>query len=132
MSIRTSVILLLMAASMSLAARVDIGVDTILRNRLWLYVPGEWFSPKAAWHNYGDTAAGFLAWFRFYHPLDSLVYSESVLVSSLEPGSADTLVFPDYQFPGSGIWTARCSTAASGDTSQANDTLSCQLWAEWG
>ncbi|MBM3323953.1 hypothetical protein FJY69_10820 [candidate division WOR-3 bacterium] len=128
--IRVSALVLLAAATTGSAAQVDIGVDSILRYSL--YTPGDWLTPKATWHNYGDTAASFTAWFTLYDPAGNPTYRESVDVTALAPGSVDTLVFLQVQFTRAGTWTGRCSTFAPGDTIQVNDTLSCRFWVVWG
>jgi len=130
---RRSLLVLLAAASTSLAARVDVGVDTMLMNGC-MYLQGQYllqeyssFTPKAVWHNLGDTATSFTAFFAMTDPYGSRTYCESMAMDGLAPDSVGTLAFPQYTFWRTGYWTLRCSTAAVGDANPTNDTLRCLL-----
>lgn len=128
---RLTVICLLFAVSAGLSvAATDVGVDSILFERY--YPPGDSFEPVAAWHNFGDSAAAFTAWFGLADPESSLVYVDSVTVLSLGPSAETTLAFRPHLLDMAGRWVARCSTAAAGDTNPANDTLVRDFWVNYG
>ena len=132
MSIRAGVIVLLVAASMSFAARIDIGVDSILEGRYPHYSPGDSLLPRANWRNYGDTTTGFTAWFIIRDPSGSRTYCVPQYVPSLAPDSVFAPVFPKYELSRAGTWTLRCSTSVGGDLNPSNDTLSREIVAYWG
>lgn len=119
--------LLLLGTSASFAARVDVGVDTILLPMEYNLPPYMWFTPKAVWHNLGDTVASFTAWLALTDPSGNRTYCESMPVANLAPDSMDTLAFPEYMFLRTGYWALRCSTLAVGDADPTNDTLGCSL-----
>jgi hypothetical protein len=114
--------LVLAAAVAPASAAVDVSVDTIVRPHS-REIPYWWFSPAAGVRCRGTDSAALSAWFVMADKNDSIRYRDSVGPLTLAPGEDTTLVFaPFLMTADTGIWTARCSVAAPGDTCPANDT----------
>ena len=122
MKVLSFVVALASAVTPALAA-VDVSADTILcpySYTVWFW----WFSPTVRARCRGTDSAALSAWFTMVDKHDSIRYRDSLGPVMLGPGDATTLTFAPY-LPGSdtGIWTARCSVAAPGDTNPANDVI---------
>jgi len=104
-------------------AGVDVSVDTILRpysHTAWFW----WFSPMARARCRGADSVVMSAWFTMFNKHDSLMYRDSLTTILLAPGEDTTLEFASYYFGrDSGLWTARCSVDAAGDTCPANNVV---------
>ncbi len=108
----------------SVTVRVkDIAVFSINRPA-GSYGQGEIVTPAATIANYGTVPAGFEVWMLLRTPTGALYYSDSVNVANLNP--ANNLLV-DAFLPCTlrllGDWTARCSTALSGDLRLDNNVM---------
>jgi hypothetical protein len=109
----------------SVTVRVkDIGVVSINRPA-GSYGQGEIVVPAATVRNYGTVPASFEVWMLLKTPTGTLYYSDSASVANLSPASN---VVVDAFLPCTlrllGDWTARCSTALSGDLRLDNNVMS--------
>jgi len=101
----------------------DIGVVGI-NKPAGSYGLGETVTPAATIRNYGNVPAGFEVWMLLTDPTDSLYYSDSVNVANLD--TANNLVVDAFRpctLQLLGNWTAKCSTALSGDMRLDNNVM---------
>jgi hypothetical protein len=108
----------------SVAVRVkDVGVVGI-NKPVGTYGPREIVTPAATVRNYGNVPAGFEVWMLLTDPTGALYYSDSTSIANLDPGNNVTVnTFRPCTLRLLGDWTAKCSTALSGDMHPANNVL---------
>ena len=87
-------------------------------------VPDSTYVPRAEVRNYGKSAATFPVLFTI-----STGYADTVQVTGLGPGQADTVQFAPWVAPAHCFAVARCSTALSGDEYAGNDVSTALVWA---
>jgi hypothetical protein len=108
----------------SVTVRVkDIGVVGI-NKPAGSYGQGEIVTPAATIRNYGNVPAGFEVWMLLKDPTGALHYSDSVNVANLD--TANNLVVDAFRpctLQLLGDWTAKCSTALSGDMRLDNNVM---------
>jgi len=101
----------------------DVAADWIISPN-GIVVPDSTYVPQAEVRNYGTTAASF--------PVVLAIdtgYADTVLVTGLEPASADTVQFAPWVAPARCYAMARCSTALVGDEYAGNDVSTALLRA---
>jgi hypothetical protein len=101
----------------------DIGVVSI-NKPAGSYGQGEIVTPAATIRNYGNVPAGFEVWMLLRNPTGALYYSDSVNVVNLD--TAKNLVVDAFRpctLQLLGDWTAKCSTALSGDLRLDNNVM---------
>jgi hypothetical protein len=101
----------------------DIGVIGISRPA-GSYGQGEIVIPATTIRNHGNVPTGFEVWVLLTDPTDSLCYSDSVSITSLD--TASNLVVDAFRpctLQVRGDWTVKCSTALSGDTRLDNNVM---------
>jgi len=112
------------ALSGSVTVRVkDVGVVSI-NKPAGSYGQGEIVTPAATTRNYGNVPAGFEVWMLLRDPTGALYYSDSVNVANLD--TANNLVVDAFRpctLQLLGDWTAKCSTALSGDMRLDNNVM---------
>ena len=108
----------------SVAVRVkDIGVVGI-NKPAGTYGPREMVTPTVTIRNYGNVPTGFEVWMLLTDPTGALYYSDSVNVANLDPANNVTVnTFRPCTLRVLGDWTAKCSTALSGDMRLDNNVL---------
>ena len=101
----------------------DIGVVSILSPGGQVS-PDSSFIPTAVWKNYSDHAMTYDAYFFLLNKYGVNVYSQMLAGNVLDAGEEETLGFAGFNVGNdTGMWNARCTTAAVGDTNPLNDTL---------
>jgi hypothetical protein len=102
----------------------DIGVVQIL-SPSGQVLPDSAFIPAAVWKNYSDHEMTYDAYFFIHNKYGVRMYSDCRGENELDGGEEETLDFASFNAGNdTGMWRARCSTAAVGDTNPLNDTLS--------
>ena len=76
-------------------------------------------APACSTQNYGSTSASYKAYCRI-----GAFYRDSATVAGHAAGTRRLVTFPAFSAWPRGNWTARCSTALTGDVDISNDTLS--------
>jgi hypothetical protein len=89
-----------------------------------IVVPDSAYVPQAEVRNYGKTAASFPVLLTI-----DTGYADTVQVTGLAPGHADTVHFTPWVAPARCFAVARCSTALAGDEYDGNDVSAALLWA---
>jgi hypothetical protein len=101
----------------------DVGVVSVNRPS-GSYGQGDTVTPVATIRNYGNVATGCEAWMLLKDSTGALYYSDSVNVANLNPGSNLVVnAFRPCTLQMLGDWTAKCSTALSGDMHLDNDIM---------
>ncbi|MBN2466123.1 hypothetical protein JXD38_10935 [candidate division WOR-3 bacterium] len=101
----------------------DVAADWIISPN-GIVVPESTYVPQAEVRNYGTTAASFPVLLAI-----DTGYVDTVQVTALEPGHADTVEFAPWVAPAQCFVTARCSTALVGDEYAGNDVSTALVWA---
>ena len=112
-----------LSGSFTVLVKKDVGVVGI-NKPVGTYGPREVVTPAATIRNYGGVPIGFEVWMLLTDPNGALYYSDSVNVVNLDPAN-NVLVstFRPCTLRLLGDWTAKCSTALSGDAHPANNVL---------
>ncbi|HTW90685.1 MAG TPA: FlgD immunoglobulin-like domain containing protein [bacterium] len=96
----------------------------------WIFTPNgvvkadSSYVPRAEVRNYGNSAASFPVRLTI-----STGYADTVQVTGLQPGHADTVQFKSWIAPQRCFATVRCSTALVGDQYEGDDVSTALVWA---
>lgn len=104
----------------------DVGMASV--DIAWHIPTDTTFYPGATVKNYGLNSETFDATCE----INPGAYTSTVTVTDLDPGVAQSIIFPDSFTFSSGIYTATVYTELAGDENPLNDTMVAQVWAtDW-
>jgi len=98
----------------------------------WIFGPSGIVEPESSYvpsvevWNFGSEPASFPAFLSI-----GAGYADTLQVSGLEPGGAETLAFAAWTVPARCTAVVRCSAALAGDEYAANDTCTRLTWARY-
>jgi len=86
---------------------------------------GNVVTPIGRWRNTGNVPSGCDIWFKLFDPHGVLFYEQQVTVENLAVDKDTVHVFSNSDpLTPAGTWVARCSTRATSDIDETNDTVS--------
>ena len=101
----------------------DVGIEAINTPGSFLEV-GQTLTPQAIVKNYGTQVASFNTICNIFDSLYQLIYVDTVSISNLTPGSAETVDFsPNWTVPSYGTYETVVFTSLPGDEFPFNDSL---------